>query len=95
MGLLNNGFRPLPGSRWILCRGADGLVYFGYLSPYSGGDPGSPIALKPSPLTPIVGNPAFSPGLYDFRFQDLKYVGLFSGPALYCERTLDYQIVNS
>lgn len=29
----------------------------------------------PSPLTPVIGNPAFSPGLSDPRFQDLKEVG--------------------
>lgn len=33
-----------------------------------------PIAPTPSPLTPIVGNQAFSPGLNDPKFQELKVV---------------------
>lgn len=35
------------------------------------------IALNPSPLTPIVGNLAFSPGLCYPGFQNLKAAGLF------------------
>lgn len=32
------------------------------------------VAPSPSPLTPIVGNPVFSPGLQDLRFRELKLV---------------------
>lgn len=35
------------------------------------------IAQTPSPLTPIVSNPAFSPGLQDSRFQNLKAMRSF------------------